>query len=172
LIDRQHERRARAPRELLSNPDERRSFLLRVSQSYQLIVKAAVDGTYDDTFFGNPKSEDGYRRRLRAMVQNLHLDFAETMRSRGHLREFVDKPKPSPAGKRPRIQPQIVSRERFLTDISELLKRTRGRELPDMFNPLIAGDLFHEQVEPWKRLAENHVKGLWEAIWGFLKQVV
>jgi len=32
------------------------------------ISKAAVEGSYGDSFFGDPRSVDGYYRRLRAVV--------------------------------------------------------------------------------------------------------
>lgn len=63
---------------------EQRSFLSHLSQSYQHLARAAIDGVYGDPFFGDPRSNDGQRRRLRASVQNLGLEFAETMRVRGH----------------------------------------------------------------------------------------
>jgi GTPase SAR1 family protein len=154
------------------NLDEQRSFLLKISQSFQLIVKAAVDGTYDDVFFGDPKTDVGYRRRLRAVIQNLHLDFANAMRSRGHRREFVTGGQEASHDKGSGMQPEPVSREQFLEEISERLKRTRGRELPGMFNPLIVGDLFFEQSEPWKKLAETHLKTIWEATRAFLDMVI
>ena len=41
-----------------------------------------------------------------------------------------------------------------------------------MFNPLIVGDLFFEQAEPWKKLIENYLKAVREAIWAFLDMVI
>jgi hypothetical protein len=53
--------------------------------------------------------------------------------------------------------------------VTELLKISRGRELPGMFNPLIVGDLFHEQSAPWERLMRTHLKAVWEAVRAFLE---
>lgn len=36
--------------------EEQRLFLSRISQSFQSLLKAAVDGSYGDSFFGEPRS--------------------------------------------------------------------------------------------------------------------
>ena len=149
--------------------DEQRIFLMEISQSFQSLTKAAVDGTYSDPFFGSPRDSQNYSKRLRAKVQNLNLDFAETMRVRGHSREVVETvpPASSTAGggsSRPK-----VSRAAFTQEIKALLKTSRGRELPGMFNPLIVGDLFREQSENWEFLAREHLRGAKDIVRNFLE---
>ena len=148
--------------------DEQRLFLLNISQSFQSIVKAAVDGTYGDAFFGDPRSVEGYSKRLRAVVQNLNLEFAETMRTRGHRREIVNHISPDGTLAAP-LQLEITTRAKFLDDVTEILKRNRGRELPGMFSPLIVGDLFHEQSQPWEKLTQLHLNAVWDATRAFLE---
>lgn len=155
--------------------DEQRLFLLKISHSFHLLVRPAVDGTYGDRFFGDSKSNEGYSRRLRAVIQNLHLQFAEDMRVRGHRRRFIDDDDHEVSPSRstePRIYPEIISRTRFLGEISDALNRARGRELPGMYNPLIVGDLFFEQADPWEKLAERHLRKVWNATRAFLEMVV
>lgn len=155
--------------------DEQRLFLLRISQAFQSLVKAAVDGTYGDPFFGDPWSREGYGKRLRAIIQNLNLDFAEAMRTRGHHWQIVDhvkihnKPEKSSTDD---PLPETVAKEVFIDKIQDLLSRTRGRDLPGMFNPLIVGDLFSDQSRPWEILATRHVELTWEAARTFLDLVV
>jgi len=43
------------------------------------------------------------------------------------------------------------------------LKFSRGRELPGLFSPLIVGDLFEEQCEPWRKIAKALVEDIVEA---------
>jgi hypothetical protein len=148
--------------------DERRLFLLDISQSFHSIVGAAVDGTYGDSFFGDPRSVEGYSKRFRAVVQNLNLGFAETMRTRGHQREIVDHI-PSNGTLTDPLQPQITTRDKFLDDVTEILKRSRGRELPGMFSPHIVSDLFREQSQPWEKLSRLHLKAVREAARAFLE---
>lgn len=63
--------------------DEQRSYLIKIGQSFQSIVDAAVDGSYSNAFFTDPSRTEGYTRRLRAVVQNLNNDFTENMQLRG-----------------------------------------------------------------------------------------
>ncbi|KAI9838389.1 MAG: hypothetical protein M1819_005658 [Sarea resinae] len=54
--------------------------------------------------------------------------------------------------------PKNLSRSDSLSWVKEILIRTRGRELPGNFNPLLIGELFWEQSENWRELAENHIE--------------
>ena len=130
--------------------DQQRLFLLQISQEFQAISKAALDGSYGHSFFGEPRSADGYTKRLRAVVQNLNVEFAESIRLRGQQRHIVEgdiRSSNTAEGMK------TVLRADFIDEIRELLSITRGRELPGMFNPLIVGDLFCEQSRPWEQLA-------------------
>ena len=49
---------------------EQRVHLVHLSQSFQSLLKAVLDGTYNDPFFGDAKSEPGYRKRIQAVIQN------------------------------------------------------------------------------------------------------
>jgi GTP-binding protein EngB required for normal cell division len=144
--------------------DEQRLYLLHISQLFQSLVKAAVDGTYNDLFFEDAKSESGYQKRIRAVVQNLNLDFAACIARRGHHREIVD-PVQSPNVPR---GVTASTRKEFIDHIEDLMKRTRGRELPGTFNPMIVADLFLEQSTPWEAIAQSHVDKVWEAAKAFV----
>ena len=144
-----------------STLDEQRLFLLRISQSFQSLCKAAVDGTYGDSFFEDPRSQKGYDKRLRAGVQNLGIRFAEKMRIEGHHREIVDSNEGKKGGR--------VTRDDFIDEISKLLTTSRGRELPGMFNPLIVGDIFCEQSKPWEGIARDHLHSTWNCVKYFLE---
>lgn len=153
--------------------EEQRLFLLRISQAFQSLSRAAIDGTYGDPFFGDPRSTEGYCKRLRAVVQNLNLEFAEAMDVKGHHRSIVD-----PQGdsctmlsnttNRPPTT-ESIRRSDFIDEIRDLLKRSRGRELPGMYNPLLVSDLFCEQSGPWEDLARQHLHDMWDAARAFLE---
>ena len=68
---------------------EQRHYLIRISQLYQSLVKAAIDGTYNHPFFEDAMSEAGYRKRIRAVIQNLNLEFAECIAKQGHSLEVT-----------------------------------------------------------------------------------
>ncbi|KAJ5214784.1 hypothetical protein N7468_010463 [Penicillium chermesinum] len=155
----------------LGNPrstiDEQRSYLLQISQGFQSIVKAAVDGTYNEPFFGDATTDAGCQKRIRAVIQNLNEDFTKDIFKSGHLYHLVDQ------SQEPLSSHQIsISRSNYVQNIETLLKKTRGRELPGTFNPMIVKDLFQEQCTPWKNIAQNHVAAAWAAAQSFLQLAV
>ena len=128
--------------------EQQRRYLLRISQTFSALIKAAVDGIYNDGFFGSAKTDEGYRKRLRAVVQNSLTDFQEEMRWKGQARSIVESESNSPDGTSGEI-----SRSDYIDEVKELMWRSRGRELSGTFNPLIIGELFTEQCQPWRSVA-------------------
>ena len=74
---------------------EQRQFLTRISTSFRDLCKAAVDGHYDHEHFGEDVSltihEQAAIRRLRALVQKRHIEYAEVLRTAGHKYKAMDK---------------------------------------------------------------------------------
>jgi len=54
--------------------------------------------------------------------------------------------------------PTNMSYPKALEWVHQVLKRTRGRELPGNFNPLLVGELLWEQCSNWHHLAMEHVE--------------
>ncbi|KAL6717733.1 hypothetical protein ACLMJK_003818 [Lecanora helva] len=131
---------------------EQRLYLVRTSQSFSSLIKAAIDGVYFHKFFGDAMTPAGFEKRLRAVVQDALLEFEKDMRREGHYQEITEETSPRKKADTPR---QIL-RSEFLDDVRELMRRSRGCELPGTFNPLIIGDLFYQQSKPWKRLVERY----------------
>jgi hypothetical protein len=148
--------------------DEQRSYLLQISQSFQSLSRAAVDGTYNEPFFEDVRFVDGYPKRLRAVVQNLSEDFADEITKYGAYRRLCSSHDGafSPEGQ------LLVTRDEYISHIKSLLKKTRGRELPGTFNPMIVRDLFLEQCSPWEGLTTRHTTTVWEAAREFLRLAV
>ncbi|KAL4861089.1 hypothetical protein BDV12DRAFT_208372 [Aspergillus spectabilis] len=132
--------------------NEQRSYLLQISQSFQSLVRAAVDGTYNEPFFEDAQS-------------NLNEDFAGEITQSGNYCRLCSAHDgaPSSGGQ------LLVTRDEYTSHIKNLLKRTRGRELPGTFNPMIVRDLFLEQCNPWESLTTNHITTVWEAAQRFLR---
>ncbi|RYO68431.1 hypothetical protein AA0116_g13 [Alternaria tenuissima] len=128
---------------------EQRRYLLQVSQSFSNLVKAAVDGQYSDTFFGDASTTEGYQKHLRAVLQNTLTEFAVDMRKKGHTFTILDEG--------PTDLPHEISRTDYISKVTRLLERSRGRELPGTFDPLIIGHLFHEQRKPWAGLVDQYL---------------
>ncbi len=138
---------------------EQRLYLVHVSRSFSSLVKAAVDGVYVHEFFGVAMTPAGFRKRLRAVVQDILLNFAEDMGCEGHSQEITGDD--SPQNKT--SVPEKISRSDFLKHVRELMRRSRGCELPGTFNPLIVGDLFYQQSRPWRRLLERYSERILDA---------
>lgn len=145
--------------------DQQRLFLSQISQEFQVILKAAIDGSCGHRFFGDPPGSEGYAKRLRAVVQNLNKDFAETVCLQGQKRRIVDH---QTNDSNFQSIERSVTRAEFIDGIKELLSIKRGRELPGTFNPLIVSDLFFEQAQPWEQLARQHLRNTWQATRSFL----
>ncbi|RDL35917.1 Uncharacterized protein BP5553_06529 [Venustampulla echinocandica] len=140
--------------------EEQRSFLISISQSFQSICRDAVRGDYDHEFFQDDPNPE---RRLCANIMNLHFRFAEKMRKSGASWVIVDEET---------YDPKCRTREKAIKEASKLLKRSRGRELPGLPNPLLVGELFREYSRPWEDLARLHIKNVWEAANRFLELAI
>lgn len=151
-----------------TNPSEQRHYLLKISESFQHIVKASVDGIYNESFFADVETDAGYSNRMRAVVQNLNERFATTMALHGHYREIKSSESLINISK----HQLSISREEYISHIQRLLKRTRGQELPGTFNPLIVKDLFFEQSGPWERITRDHIRNVWVSAKRFIRQAV
>jgi GTP-binding protein EngB required for normal cell division len=147
-----------------STVQEQRRYLLQVSHSFGKLVRAASDGQYSDPFFGDASTTEGYHKRLRAFLQNQLTEFAEAMGKKGHRYEITDE---SPA-----MSSQKISRAEYISKVKTLLERSRGRELPGTFDPLIIGQLFHEQREPWAGLVDEWMNKIVRAVHHLVRTAV
>lgn len=141
-----------------ASTQQQRVYLHAVSQGFSDLIKSAVKGLYDDPFFGDPTTDEGYARRLRAIAQNTGLEFASLMQRKGHFKHVFEQ-KPAIPDKAP---PFRVTRDERLQDVGLLLKRTRGCELPGTFKPEIIGNLFQDQCKPWKIIIDTFTEVLFE----------
>ncbi|KAL2140436.1 hypothetical protein VTI28DRAFT_3819 [Corynascus sepedonium] len=155
-----------------ATPEEQRRYLIDLSQSLQALVTSSTGGNYDGSFFTDARTKSGYEQRIRAVIQNLNEDFASEMSLRGHYRQITG----PESEKEPHSSDDCgvvrISRNDFVDEIDELMRKTRGRELPGTFNPMIVVDLFREQCRPWEAIARRHVEKVWGAASRFVKIVV
>lgn len=165
------------PRE---KPADHRRYLVDISKAFERLTGEAVKGTYEDPFFAG---EDGLGRRLRAVVQNTNEDFSHVMRTYGHYHTIVDNKAGDSTAKKasessPSFlesmapQPLVVERSDYLETVKELIRKSRGRELPGTFNPLRVGELFRMQSTPWEEISKEHADFIWQAALDFLQDVL
>lgn len=151
--------------------EEQRLYLLTVGQTCQSLIKAAVDGTYTHDFFGDAKTDAGYQKRIRAVVQNLNQDFAKNMARDGH-HFIITESLTAVSGNEVDTEVQTITRTAYLKRVESLMVRTRGRELPGTFNPMIISDLFLEQSQSWETLARSHIARVAFAVTKFLTHLI
>ena len=144
-------------------PQEQLRYLLHLSEDYTSLTQQAVDGTYTDCFFGMRKKHEGYPRRLRAVVQNRLLEFKQDMFLNGQSRRITDSSESEGEGENEISESPRIPRSQYVEEVAHRLKFSRGRELPGLFSPLIVGDLFVEQCEPWRKIAKALVEDILEA---------
>lgn len=151
--------------------EEQRRYLLQTSQKFSVLIKAAIDGFYNDRFFGSAKSKDGYTKRLRAVVQNTLADYEEDMRLHGEA-NIIGESSSEYAGSEPDSSSRRISREDYTEDVRDLMRKSRGRELPGTFNPLIIGELFREQCQPWESITVRTRDTIIRAVYHTIHSIV
>lgn len=139
---------------------QQRRYLLQASQEFSQLMKAAIDGIYSHPFFGNADDDADYKKRLRAVVQNIFVSFTERMDEHGKTREIVDAPNEDSEP----LEANEITRENFIDEVKVLIRRSRGCELAGTFNPLIVGELFAAQCRPWKLIAADLKEEILEAV--------
>jgi GTP-binding protein EngB required for normal cell division len=145
-----------APR---STVTDQRLYLLGISQKFTTLIQSAVDGVYSDHFFESATTDRGYRKRLRAVVQNHLLDFAKTMRQLGHAKHIM----PHVTKKQRAANSRLITGDEFICQVLNLMQRSRGCELPGTYNPQIIRDLFFQQSEPWQSIVQQFAEEIWES---------
>ncbi|KAK4575336.1 hypothetical protein LTR86_001190 [Recurvomyces mirabilis] len=160
-----------------STAAEQKRFLMGISTAFQGIVNSAANGHYDLPFFGMINTEKYFEdpsnmRRLRAATQHLNLQFASQIRRYGHkyriwatddaagtnTKEDLPEPKLMEEYGEAKALQRTLSRRDAIEWVRDILVRSRGRELPGNFNPLLMSQLFWEQSQNWKQLAQTHIE--------------
>lgn len=144
--------------------EDQRRYLLQASHTFSTLMKSAVDGTYNGTFFGDAMTLESAGRRLRALLQNILLRFSTQMRRNGHARHIERRVTKD----QQKANPRLVSQEDFVSEVVELMRRSRGRELPGTFNPQIIQHLFHQQSYPWRSLCNDCIAEIEATVQAFV----
>ncbi len=100
-----------------------------------------MNNTYNDLFFDDAKSKSNYQKRIRVVIQNLNLDFANKIVKRDHCREIIDSKNISRISK----DVILIIKDKFINHIQHLMKRIKDQELLETFNSMIVSNLFLEQ---------------------------
>jgi hypothetical protein len=166
---------------------EQKGHLMNILTEGERILNFAVSGHYFHQFFGEIDVQteidsDSNLRRLRAVVQELNLKFARIMQLYGHKygiprskpqqnMDSIDDPpvpvtEPTDGSENDGdsectvefdMEPVEYSRVEAVEWALQLLHRSRGSELPGVFNPNLISHLFWEQSVKWGGFAKSHI---------------
>lgn len=171
-----------------ATPQECKAFLTQLSLEFYEVSKAAVNGNYEGNYFTQDTDlafsiqSSATIRRLRAVIQHKNSQFAVVLRKHGHKyhigehkavnaddeeieakdtdSEEFESDIASRILDQDSVPPIPMSRPEAMRWVKEALVRTRGRELPGNFNPLLVGELFWKQSSKWQGMAENHIEDI------------
>lgn len=161
-----------------------KSYLAQLSLDYYEILKAAVNGHYEGSYFHNDidytfsLESPSSVRRTRAVVQMLNNKFSDTLRKKGHkyqismnddAEEFFTPVSLKVFAADKKDPPKPLTKQEALYWVRRVLSRTRGKELPGNFNPLLIGELFWEQSSKWGDMAKSHVEDVSQICVKFLR---
>ncbi|KAK7755082.1 hypothetical protein SLS62_002897 [Diatrype stigma] len=149
-------------RESRTTISEQRRYLLKISGEVTGLLNAAIDGIYTDAFFSSENHPEFYRRRLRAVVQNKLIQFADEMQSKGHAKIINEGTGPHATDSR------NITRSDFIEQTKVLMRTSRGRELVGTYHPDIVGELFRLQCGPWKSLILDHSERIFESAYSIV----
>lgn len=170
-------------------PEEMRSYLLDIADHFQRLARDAINGSYNDNFFGGIYEENW---KLRAQLRKMNRIFEDIMLARGSA--YTIKYSSSNDGESDDIKdvesfpaylqpfadlyranvpiPKQIKESVLLNEIERLASRNRGKELPGTPNGELAQQLFKNQSRPWKGIAEFHVLKVWEFTKAFVDHLV
>lgn len=166
-----------------------KSYLAQLSLDYYEISKAAVNGHYEANYFHNnidyafSLNSPSTVRRTRAVVQMLNSKFSDNLRKQGHKFQISipdDENSDDDDGQvsveifqaAKKGPPKPLTKKEALNWVRKVLSRTRGKELPGNFNPLLIGELFWEQSSKWGDMAKAHVEEVSQICSKFLRTLL
>lgn len=149
---------------------EQRKYLIAISGRFNQLVRAGLEGHWTSDPIFNVES-----MRLRAQIRDLNDSFELMMKINGHAFEF------SPASYRKSREflssgfgadPVLASRAHLLRKADEIIKKSRGQELPGIFDPIRVSEVFRDQSQNWEGLAHQHVETVWYTTNQFLQDLL
>jgi hypothetical protein len=155
-----------------STLEERKDYLMNVCTEARELLDSGVHGHYAHEFFREVDLDgsmftDKNVRRLRAAVQNLNMAFSQRMQRNGQKFSFrtnfqwqTSETDASEAesesdddnggdGSEHMDKPIYLSRKKAVQWATKLIRKSRGLELPGVFNHQVISQLFWEQSSKW-----------------------
>nr|KMM69066.1 VPS1/SPO15 protein [Coccidioides posadasii RMSCC 3488] len=140
---------------------DQRVYLAELFSSAYDIVLTSMNGNYEGEFFGRiditaPIDGETNLCRLRAVVQHLNIRSDDTD-AEEHSTTIPEEQSQPEAFDPQQSGPVKLTRKQANKRVVQLLQRSRGREIPGIFNPMLISHLFWEQSERWDTIAREHI---------------
>ncbi|KAK8029433.1 hypothetical protein PG993_010724 [Apiospora rasikravindrae] len=163
---------------------ELRSHLDKIASQFQLISLHAVEGNYSNEFFGglypdsdkNVSETAGRTKKLRALVRDMNRVFAHVLLTKGSRRIILPKAGENEGDSASSGIPEVphyledlfdqyefdkpleVGFDEVAEELEGLSSANQGNEFPGTSNDRLAVELFRDQSQPWRQLAQFHVR--------------
>lgn len=116
-------------------------------------------------------------RPLRAVIRELNEYFTDTMTTCGNRRDLApDISESLSDSANPRFQsylsqwvPGKVTADDLMKQLMRQAANNRGTEFPGNANQMLVGELFRDQVVPWRQIAQHHLKQAWQSVDDFVQ---
>lgn len=171
-----------------TNSEELRFYLHGIAEEFKRLAQNAVDGRYNDSFFGDLYDDDD-TRKLRALLRSLNRGFHTVLLKKGARREIEwddqddqddpDETDSEPPYLRPFLalyddfpSPELVSESDLHFELEQLAAANQGREFPGLPNGELAFDLFKDQAKPWAGIARFHLDKTIEFAKSFVEKLL
>lgn len=161
-------------------PDDLRAYLFEIADRFQRLTRDAIDGRYNDDFFGD-LYDSAQPRKLRALLRKLTRAFHATLVTKGvdreiewededripsndHGLDWISSGEDAPEYLEPYLrlfdglpEPTYVPETDLCEELEQLAASNLGTEFPGLPNGNLAFQLFKMQAKPWSGIAELYL---------------
>ncbi|CAH0023751.1 unnamed protein product [Clonostachys rhizophaga] len=159
-----------APR---SEIEQVRQFLTKVAIDFQFLARDAIQGRYDDVFFGG-RQDDQYK--LRAQLKTFHRAFQYTLKTRGSsriVRSKIFMLEEQPPGYLKDFFDEYSCNFPCPITINESILEAELNRQADKYQSSehMAIGLFREQAKPWRGISQSHIERVTSLVKAFVDAV-
>ncbi|POR38212.1 Dynamin, GTPase domain protein [Tolypocladium paradoxum] len=171
---------------------EQIQYLFDIANNFRDIARCATRGTYDGRFFSESSQGDHNRgidlRKLRAVIRALNRAFNVVMTLNGARRkiEWNDNRISADEGRLVDIpealnawvdlfnqeEPDKVTWANLKAELLMNALNNQGTQFPGSLNDGLSLDLFRDQSQNWKTIAQRHLDLILDATKGFVQSVI
>jgi len=152
---------------LRSTLSDQKTYLTKISDRFQALVRKAVRNDFIDDRFFSKSSMHSAERNLRSFIECSNRRFQHVMYNRGHKWAVSDTSQyfawsvttgTEKHGFHSFDAPQSILREEYVEMVENKLMERSNRQLPSTFDPRIVTPLVHEQCSRWRVISHAHIE--------------